>query len=1322
MEGNNINNENIIKELKEKTPLNDIINKLKSDFDIIINDYKSNMIDPQILKNISKTLKDLKKKKNASFNIDNLITDEHYNIFRKVILEEKNIRVITLKILRFLIEISPKYFTNQYLNKMFPIAICKILEEFKHGIFEERYECLKLIHIWLKYSENNFPLIFCQGIAAMARGDEMFKKGCIEFIRTLAIKKTDLCSTIGGFRILINSLLDDSCIEMSDNIFYTLLYVINNPNKRKYFNGFEDFYEIFAIFTKSDFSINDKEKGNEVNTEEKNKTEVRLQLSKGIIEKLLKTWPGYSLIMGDYMAMGSVIEALNTDTNSSIKSTILNMMKEILENEFIVIDNFSCLSSPSKDDFYINKVYLAYILQGLQNNKLYENLIKFIDNENNSLTDYAQKLALKYTILYSKLSNSDLQLPFLNEKLEKHKLLEQLTNTNNNNITDSSSISSTSTIKGFDDEVINTKVKIMHLLDQTFYHFNCKDISNIDLENLSTEVIIASHSIVNMQNIKKYNNQYSVESSKKELYMITDDSFQQILKSSKIFDVKEYQLWDWKHIDEILDIAENRKDLIMDLYKQKFFRKLLFTFMPSKNQICSLQWKAENFNFASIGNKLFKLLSNSSEGISILDTSPEEYIFQKTLTWYEDFQICLDNIFIINNKKNPIYDKEQPFSILRIFRTLSRQLFTYIGIINQSINGEEYLEKKGFYKLISKFLNKGSSYDYILTLLVDNLNFNSKNKNVIEFMKQLIINGSKQIKRYIIEHIKCLLKFGKDIMLSIDILLNALDPNDNESNKVIINILTSLVLEGRYIEEIVKNKEYINKLISINKEIIYLMMRNKEAFDILYESFIVNEINNINIEKIIKEYSENLEDSMLEIFNSDDNKNDNFFLHINLPKIENQYENYTELFWLKQLPFNINIQIMRGNEKRYDLILNSFMEYIDAKNLLLYCKLQEENDIEINFDENDIKFLCILGNSNIDRSCKVINNYANFLTFGKSEFNQKIKSESHESYFKIEKEGVKFILSKKDNNKESKIYSIYSVYFSIKIHPETKQTLKTPINIITELPNNEIGYQKIIEINIIEQIFDFLDYKKYQNTNIKIIKGALWILGKILIKPTFGLLLQERYKIIEKIIEFFKNCEDYAMKGTISYVLCFISQNKSLKIFLENNNYNYFFNTDICYPKDMNELYMDNSTTYDNKKLKEDGEKINKYVILNDKSTEIFNNVTSLINSISYKQASEKLNDLVKNDNKAFNDPNLLIKIYAILSRYKFRLPLRRIIMMFFDTAISSSDIINMAVNTMNKIGKNLFQSCNDEDNDNEEKELDQIDTSKKNNTEIQTN
>ena len=173
MEG--ILRENVIKEMKERNLAKESIEDIKTDLETIINDFKSNMIDPKILKKILQFLKEFKKKKNQQ-SINNLFSNDHFIIFRKVILEEKNIRKKTLKILRVLIEISPKYFTNKYLNHMYPFIICKILEEFKHGIFEERYECLKLIHTWLTFSEKNFPLIFCQGIAAMAKGDEVFKK------------------------------------------------------------------------------------------------------------------------------------------------------------------------------------------------------------------------------------------------------------------------------------------------------------------------------------------------------------------------------------------------------------------------------------------------------------------------------------------------------------------------------------------------------------------------------------------------------------------------------------------------------------------------------------------------------------------------------------------------------------------------------------------------------------------------------------------------------------------------------------------------------------------------------------------------------------------------------------------------------------------------------------------------------------------------------------------------------------------------------------------------------------------------------------------
>ena len=349
---------------------------------------------------------------------------------------------------------------------------------------------------------------------------------------------------IGVFKILINSLLDENCIEFSDNIFYTLLYILNNSSGRKYFSNFSDFYKIFAIFTKSDFSINQKSDKENHMIEERNKLEVQLALSRRIIEKLIRTWPGYSLLMGNYMAMGSIIESLNTDTNIIMKKNVLDMIREIIEADFHTCDNFTVLSSG--DEYYVNKIFMAYVLQGLHNNKLYVSLVKFMEKENNPLTEYTEKIILKYVILYSKLSNSDLQLPFLNQKVQSSFPLTTYSNFNKNKT---------------DEEIAFTKIKITNLLEQTFFHFNCKEITHTDIKDLSDIVILAMNSVLNLQNVKKYNNQYSIDVSKKELYLVDDNSFLTLLRNSKIMESKDYNEWDWKRIDEILDIIEYRKEL-----------------------------------------------------------------------------------------------------------------------------------------------------------------------------------------------------------------------------------------------------------------------------------------------------------------------------------------------------------------------------------------------------------------------------------------------------------------------------------------------------------------------------------------------------------------------------------------------------------------------------------------------------------------------------------------------------------------------------------------------------------------------------------------
>ena len=1410
----NVEDQNKIEEIKKN---------IKIYFENIKNDFNSNSIDPQNLFQLQKNIKFLKIKGFKSDFITNFFTSEILIIFRKI-LQENNLIIFIIKIIRFNIEIDNKNkenFTQKLLNKFYHLIIIKLLEDNKTISYDIRFECFKLCYFWLKFSPKNFPLIFAQTIAAMARNEETFKKGSVEFIRNLAIKKTYFCSIVGGFKILINSLLDENLLDISDIVFYTLIYIINTPEKRKFFNGFEDFYKIFAIFTKSDFNLmenninninnnnnNNKINNNNNNNDEKKKLEKQLILSKRIIEKLLKTWPGYCLIMGDYMAIGSVIEALNTDTNIMIKNNILIMIKEIIENEYIVIDNFTNLCSPSKDDFYINKIYLAYILQGLQNNNIYESLIKFIENDNINnnnnnnnnddveneegvnLHEFAHKLALKYTILYNKLSNKDLQLPFLNNKFENEEkdnklnindiLYENINNyniininnnnnnnnnnninnnniNNNNNKINSNNIISNSTTNN--DDIINLKVKIMNILDQTFYHYNCNDITNIDQNLLSFEIIISMNSMISNQNIKKYNNQYSIESAKKELYKIDDENFNNIFKKSKIFEGKEYNKWEWSFIDEILDILENRKDFIMELYRQKFFKRLLYCYMPSKNQFVNLAWNIDNLKYVEVGNKFFKLLSESKEGISILDQTPDDtFIFSNGITWYEDVQNYLENLIIITNNTNNIVNinsnnstkniKENNFVHDKMLKTMSFYILTFLGIISQTSIGDEYLNKKGYYKLIEKIIESNSNnnqLDYIIKCLIDNFNFNSQNAiNIIK--NKLIKNCSKKLKRYLFEHIKCLLKFGKDILLDINFFIENLTNNNNnnnennndDSNNVIISILTNLALEGRYIEEFSKNQNLIKILeTTTNKEILYIMMRNNKGFDNL-KTFIDNEIKNININKIIKDYGNNMEDIMNNIFNNDDdfnaiNNNNNYF-KIYLPKIDNLYKNTYEFFWLKQLPFNVNISVMGAN-----YLLNSYLEYIDDKNIILYSNFNNNNVFIFDINKiNEIKFSLLLGSFFIDKNFRENNGSDNNVIFNKNDFNNRDLIHKEIDYYKIEKEGVIMILkplNNNNNNNENKItnFSIYSVYFNIKIYPEKKLSLKTPINILTELPNNEKGFNILIENNFIEKLLSYLindnkniiindnenninsisnsneniinnnnKIKNKKKYNSKDIKSVLWILSKILIKEKFGDLIENKYKIIEKIISYQKSCDDYAMKGTICYILCYISQNKNLKNIIENNNYIYYFNTEICYPKNINELYIDNTFIYENKKIKENYDKINKFINLNEKTNEIYNNITSLINNITFKQSNEKLIEIKEKEKNSFDDSNLLIKIYGLLCRFKFRQQIRRTILDFMDVAINDQETLENAIKIMDNIGKNLFE-FNEEDEEEEE-------------------
>ena len=1264
---------------KTENPLLDKYkNELIENLSKIKNDYKANIIIPKTLHELSIYLYQLKKKKVKTDFIDNQITNEHLYIFR-LSLQEEGIRSIVLKILRYSIEIYPP-FSQKLADKMFPILICKIFEDYKSKNFDEKYECLKLIHSWIKLSSNNFPLIFCQGIAAMSKSDEVFKKGCLEFLRSLGVLRPDLCSSVGGFKILINSLLDANNYDIRDNIFYSLLFVINSPQKRKYFNGFDDFYKIFAIFTKSDFSNKNNlkdissNKQNDQNIYELEKK--KIEISKTLIKKLLKTWTGYLLIMGDYMAIGSVVESLNTDTDELIKTSVLNMFNEILDEEYNYIDNFTNISSSSKDYFYTNKIFFAYILQGLEENNFYSSLIKFIEHENKSLYELAHKLALKYILLYSKISKTYLKLPFLNEKLRQE--FEEMKNENGK-----IKYNHQKEIDYYENQY--KEINEEDLLDQMFYHFVSKDLSSsINVKNLSTEVILALHSIiVNNQSNNAYTNQYSIESCKKELYSIDEKSLNKLLISSKVLETKEYIKWDWGYIDSILDVIENKK-LIVD--KQAFLKKLLYFYYPSKNEFVNNPWKSgktkenkdstcDSFSYGAIGNKLFKLLSSSPEGIIVLKNKED---------WIEDVINCIKNL----TEPKKAY---QVFGAEQVYSKMSRNIFTFIGILSSTTYGDDYLEEKGFYNLLENLVGPNNKYDYIITTIIDNINFNSKKAN--EWMIKLINEGSMQIKRYIFDHIRCLFQFGKELIWDIDSLFKSFNMGDSDCNSVIISILTSLFVKENNNYEINLTQEIIETISKIDKKLLYIMMRNKNCFDVM-NKFIKEEVNNISVENLVESYGNYLEESMFKFINSksEDNRDYNVFLTITLSQIEEQYNKIHEFFVLKQLPFYIIIMTKDKNTKEIKErhILNSYMEYFSNDKILLYGKPRDTHKKSIDFKNYVINFLWKLGDINIDRMAKTAENLEErFINFGDNELNQRTIVPGHQDLIKLEKEGITIILKEDETNKGN--YYIYSAYCLLSIKPQTKQYFKTPINILTELPNSEQGTKTLIKIGAVEKLLNYLDINKLEKDS-KNVKSALWILAKILIRDEYDE-IEKEYEVVKKILKFNDECTDYGMKGTIIYILCFISQKPSIKNILKENKYSYFFNTDICYPNNLNDIYIDNTTSYENNKLEKDADIINKKVILNNESENIYNNITNLLNNISSKTASIELDDTYKKDTQLFNEPKLFVKVYSALSRHKFKQPVRRRIMQYFDNSITSPEIVENAQKILVELDKDLLLS-----------------------------
>lgn len=281
--------------------------------------------------------------------------------------KDREVRVVALRAIRYLS-------VNELALKK--IKRAKLLHFIVRG-FEtdgknnERIEACKVIKNWLEMSPLTFPQPFMSALVSLAdtETEDELKDFAVEAIRILSVTNTALVAWSGGFRILINSILNPKVEEtIVKNTVLTLLYLLNSKETRQYLKKEKELSRIFAIFTDIEQDIRESE------------LDSMILLAKKVLIMMSRSWVGLIFLASG--GLRQIIENLCLPIKPKLKEAILEVIEEIIN---IRVDS----SQKSKG---LLKNYLAMLLKALIHCNLYGSLTNLAIEKSDPKAQRARKL------------------------------------------------------------------------------------------------------------------------------------------------------------------------------------------------------------------------------------------------------------------------------------------------------------------------------------------------------------------------------------------------------------------------------------------------------------------------------------------------------------------------------------------------------------------------------------------------------------------------------------------------------------------------------------------------------------------------------------------------------------------------------------------------------------------------------------------------------------------------------------------------------------------------------------------------------------------
>ncbi len=279
-----------------------------------------------------------------------------------------------------------------------PLLISRCLErDAKQNFLMERFQALKFISHWVETDPLTVPRVFFQSLVAIAThtAEDQIKKPVIEILRKGSIFCTSTCAWAGGLNVLIESVIDPGCADISESIVLTLLYLINEPRTRSYLRPYVDLGYLLSIFTEIGGSEKDMKK------EQQSRLEVQLLLGRRAVVTLMKNWSGLIYLTADPNGLRSLVQALDQPIRPMVKRVIFDIFFDVFNINMSYDEDRTKGSLKIVNSDNLLNTYMIMVIQAFNLCGIYDVLIKIATSTENVLTEKAQQLLKKFMQLSS---------------------------------------------------------------------------------------------------------------------------------------------------------------------------------------------------------------------------------------------------------------------------------------------------------------------------------------------------------------------------------------------------------------------------------------------------------------------------------------------------------------------------------------------------------------------------------------------------------------------------------------------------------------------------------------------------------------------------------------------------------------------------------------------------------------------------------------------------------------------------------------------------------------------------------------------------------